>query len=110
MDLLKADFWEQILKRLTLVRLTDSTCVSEGGFISDEIFKELVEALSQYSDHEEEEEADAAVASEVPAKKEDERAMRRSSVEGSEETKSEAVAFIRRKKRSTIEGDIAFGS
>uniref|UniRef100_A0A673BF53 [histone H3]-lysine(27) N-trimethyltransferase n=1 Tax=Sphaeramia orbicularis TaxID=375764 RepID=A0A673BF53_9TELE len=30
----------------------------EGGFISDEIFKELVEALSQYSDHEEEEEDD----------------------------------------------------
>ncbi|XP_076121233.1 histone-lysine N-methyltransferase EZH1 [Alosa pseudoharengus] len=28
----------------------------EGGFINDEIFKELVEALSQYSDHEEEEE------------------------------------------------------
>uniref|UniRef100_A0A665VLZ0 [histone H3]-lysine(27) N-trimethyltransferase n=1 Tax=Echeneis naucrates TaxID=173247 RepID=A0A665VLZ0_ECHNA len=34
----------------------------EGGFISDEIFKELVEALSQYSDHEEEEEEEAVVA------------------------------------------------
>ncbi|XP_042564839.1 histone-lysine N-methyltransferase EZH1 [Clupea harengus] len=31
-------------------------CEPEGGFISDEIFKELVEALSQYSDHEEDEE------------------------------------------------------
>uniref|UniRef100_A0A674PHS5 [histone H3]-lysine(27) N-trimethyltransferase n=1 Tax=Takifugu rubripes TaxID=31033 RepID=A0A674PHS5_TAKRU len=31
----------------------------EGGFISDEIFKELVEALSQYSDHEDEEEEEA---------------------------------------------------
>uniref|UniRef100_A0A671NW29 [histone H3]-lysine(27) N-trimethyltransferase n=1 Tax=Sinocyclocheilus anshuiensis TaxID=1608454 RepID=A0A671NW29_9TELE len=30
----------------------------EGGFINDEIFKELVEALSQYSDPEEEEEED----------------------------------------------------
>uniref|UniRef100_A0A7N8YIK5 [histone H3]-lysine(27) N-trimethyltransferase n=1 Tax=Mastacembelus armatus TaxID=205130 RepID=A0A7N8YIK5_9TELE len=32
----------------------------EGGFINDEIFKELVEALSQYSDHEEEEEEEGA--------------------------------------------------
>uniref|UniRef100_A0A8C5GAS0 [histone H3]-lysine(27) N-trimethyltransferase n=1 Tax=Gouania willdenowi TaxID=441366 RepID=A0A8C5GAS0_GOUWI len=32
----------------------------EGGFISDEIFKELVEALSQYSDHDEEEEEEAS--------------------------------------------------
>uniref|UniRef100_A0A8C4HMZ8 [histone H3]-lysine(27) N-trimethyltransferase n=1 Tax=Dicentrarchus labrax TaxID=13489 RepID=A0A8C4HMZ8_DICLA len=35
----------------------------EGGFISDEVFKELVEALSQYSDHEEEEEEEATAAS-----------------------------------------------
>ncbi|XP_041812845.1 histone-lysine N-methyltransferase EZH1 isoform X5 [Chelmon rostratus] len=78
----------------------------EGGFISDEIFKELVEALSQYSDHEEEEEeepAAVAAAAEVTGKKEDERVMRRSSVEGSEETKSGTVAFIRRKRRSTTE-------
>uniref|UniRef100_A0AAQ5Z9G8 [histone H3]-lysine(27) N-trimethyltransferase n=1 Tax=Amphiprion ocellaris TaxID=80972 RepID=A0AAQ5Z9G8_AMPOC len=40
----------------------------EGGFISDEIFKELVEALSQYSDHEEEEEEE-----EVTVKKDEER-------------------------------------
>ncbi|XP_067332363.1 histone-lysine N-methyltransferase EZH1 isoform X3 [Channa argus] len=77
----------------------------EGGFINDEIFKELVEALTQYSDHEEEEEEEAAVAPlvEVTGKKEEERAMRRSSVEGSEETKAGAVAFVRRKKRNTAE-------
>uniref|UniRef100_A0A3P9NWD8 [histone H3]-lysine(27) N-trimethyltransferase n=1 Tax=Poecilia reticulata TaxID=8081 RepID=A0A3P9NWD8_POERE len=40
----------------------------EGGFISDEIFKELVDALSQYSDHDEEEEEDAGVtAAEISA-------------------------------------------
>uniref|UniRef100_A0A8C4HQM3 [histone H3]-lysine(27) N-trimethyltransferase n=1 Tax=Dicentrarchus labrax TaxID=13489 RepID=A0A8C4HQM3_DICLA len=49
----------------------------EGGFISDEVFKELVEALSQYSDHEEEEEEEATAAPEVTGKKEDERVMRR---------------------------------
>uniref|UniRef100_A0A7N8YFR0 [histone H3]-lysine(27) N-trimethyltransferase n=1 Tax=Mastacembelus armatus TaxID=205130 RepID=A0A7N8YFR0_9TELE len=37
----------------------------EGGFINDEIFKELVEALSQYSDHEEEEEEEGAGAEEA---------------------------------------------
>ncbi|XP_072225531.1 histone-lysine N-methyltransferase EZH1 [Leuresthes tenuis] len=74
----------------------------EGGFISDEIFKELVEALSQYSDHEEEEEEEAAATVvEVTGKKDDERMMRRSSMEGSEETK--AGVFIRRKRRSTTE-------
>ncbi|XP_075941467.1 histone-lysine N-methyltransferase EZH1 isoform X1 [Anarhichas minor] len=80
----------------------------EGGFISDEVFKELVEALSQYSDHEEEEEEEAAVTAaeavaEVTVKKEDERAMRRSSAEGSEDAKPGAVAFVRRKRRSTTE-------
>ncbi|XP_037113312.1 histone-lysine N-methyltransferase EZH1 isoform X3 [Syngnathus acus] len=72
----------------------------EGGFMSDEIFKELVEALSQYSDHEDEEEEEAAMATAATEKKEDERAMRRSSSEGSEETKA---PFIRRKRRSTVE-------
>lgn len=70
--------------------------------------------MSQYSDHEEEEEEEAAattttaaaVAAEVTAKKEDERVMRRSSVEGSEETKPGTVAFIRRKRRSTTEGEL----
>ncbi|XP_034749000.1 histone-lysine N-methyltransferase EZH1 isoform X1 [Etheostoma cragini] len=80
----------------------------EGGVISDEVFKELVEALSQYSDHEEEEEEEAAVTAvtgtmaDVMGKKEDERVMR-SSVEGSEETKPGTVASIRRKRRSTTE-------
>lgn len=60
--------------------------------------------MSQYSDHEEEEEEEA-VAAEVTGKKEDERVMRRSSVEGSEETKPGTVAFIRRKRRSTTEGE-----
>uniref|UniRef100_A0A8C6KJI5 [histone H3]-lysine(27) N-trimethyltransferase n=1 Tax=Nothobranchius furzeri TaxID=105023 RepID=A0A8C6KJI5_NOTFU len=58
----------------------------EGGFISDEIFKELVDALSQYSDQDEDEDEGAA-AVEVTAKKEEERMMRRSSLEGSEENK-----------------------
>ncbi|XP_057672953.1 histone-lysine N-methyltransferase EZH1 isoform X1 [Corythoichthys intestinalis] len=71
----------------------------EGGFINDEIFKELVEALSLYSDHEEDEEEEAATAA-VTEKKEEERAMRRSSAEGSEETKA---PFIRRKRRSAVE-------
>ncbi|KAM9746036.1 histone-lysine N-methyltransferase EZH1 [Menidia menidia] len=73
----------------------------EGGFISDEIFKELVDALSQYSDHEEEDEEEAAATVvEVPAKKDDERMIRRSSAEGSEETK--AGVFIRRKRRTEV--------
>uniref|UniRef100_A0A673BGT0 [histone H3]-lysine(27) N-trimethyltransferase n=1 Tax=Sphaeramia orbicularis TaxID=375764 RepID=A0A673BGT0_9TELE len=80
-----------------------------GGFISDEIFKELVEALSQYSDHEEEEEDDAA-ATEAVGKKEEERVMRRSSVEASEETKAGTVTFIRRKRRSTTEARDLSGS
>lgn len=75
---------------------------SEGGFISDEVFKELVEALSQYSDHEEEEDEDAT---EATGKKEDERVMRRSSADGSDETKTGTVTFVRRKRRSTAEGE-----
>lgn len=60
--------------------------------------------MSQYSDHEEEEEEEVAAA-EGMGKKEDERAMRRSSVEGAEETKPGTAAFIRRKRRSTAEGE-----
>lgn len=78
--------------------------VSEGGFISDEIFKELVEALSQYSDHEDEEEEEAAAAAEAMRKKEDERVMRRSSVEGSEDSRPGTTPLIRRKRRNTAEG------
>lgn len=77
--------------------------VSEGGFISDEIFKELVEALSQYSDHEDEEEEEAAAA-EAMRKKEDERVMRRSSAEGSEDSRPGTMPFMRRKRRNTSEG------
>ncbi|XP_076000170.1 histone-lysine N-methyltransferase EZH1 [Genypterus blacodes] len=78
----------------------------EGGFISDEIFKELVEALSQYSDHEEEEEEEeeeGGTSVQVVGKKEEEREMRRSSAEGAEESKAEAPASTRRKRRSTTE-------
>lgn len=79
-------------------------CLPEGGFISDEIFKELVDALSQYSDQDEEEEEEAGVTeAEVTGKKEEERMMRKSSVEGSEETK--AGTLIRRKRRGTTEGE-----
>lgn len=83
-------------------------CVLEGGFISDEIFKELVEALSQYSDHDEEEEEEAAPVAELAGKKEEGRMMRRSSVESSEETKAGTVMFIKRKRRSTTEGERVF--
>ncbi|KAM9391811.1 histone-lysine N-methyltransferase EZH1 [Pholidichthys leucotaenia] len=80
----------------------------EGGFISDEIFKELVDALSQYSDHEDEEEEEeravgGGAAAEATGRKEDERLMRRSSVEASEESKAGAAAFMRRKRKSTAE-------
>lgn len=84
------------------------TPVSEGGFISDEIFKELVEALSQYSDHEDEEEEEAAAAAataEVMRKKEDERVMRRSSAEASEESRPGTMPFVRRKRRNTADGE-----
>lgn len=97
-----------VFKGLTLVTFWHVNCIPEGGFISDEIFKELVEALSQYSDHEEEEEEEAAATVEVMGKKEDERVMRSSSVEGSEDAKPGAVAFIRRKRRSTTEGKQVF--
>uniref|UniRef100_A0A8C5EVF0 [histone H3]-lysine(27) N-trimethyltransferase n=1 Tax=Gouania willdenowi TaxID=441366 RepID=A0A8C5EVF0_GOUWI len=79
----------------------------EGGFISDEIFKELVEALSQYSDHDEEEEEEASTAK--MGKTEDEKVMRRSSVEGSEESKAGSGTFVRRKRRNTTEGESSAG-
>uniref|UniRef100_A0A673X999 [histone H3]-lysine(27) N-trimethyltransferase n=1 Tax=Salmo trutta TaxID=8032 RepID=A0A673X999_SALTR len=58
----------------------------EGGFINDEIFKELVEALSQYSDQEEEEEEEEA-AEEKGGKEEEETGVRKSNGEGTEEAK-----------------------
>lgn len=66
-----------------------------------------MDALSQYSDHEEdeEEEASAGTVGDMAGKKEEERVMRRSSVEGSEENKAGSLAFVRRKRRSTTEGE-----
>uniref|UniRef100_A0A673XAV5 [histone H3]-lysine(27) N-trimethyltransferase n=1 Tax=Salmo trutta TaxID=8032 RepID=A0A673XAV5_SALTR len=75
----------------------------EGGFINDEIFKELVEALSQYSDQEEEEEEEEA-AEEKGGKEEEETGVRKSNGEGTEEAKVGPTAFFRRKRRSVIEG------
>lgn len=97
-------FFSLHLRSMRIIQI--SLFVSEGGFISDEIFKELVEALSQYSDHEDEEEEEApAATSEVMRKKEDERVMRRSSLEGSEDPRPGTVSFIRRKRRNTAEGE-----
>ncbi|KAL0197379.1 hypothetical protein M9458_005919, partial [Cirrhinus mrigala] len=69
-----------------------------GGFINDEIFKELVEALSQYSDPEEEEEEEPAERTEN--KEEEEKGMQKTTAEGPEESK---VGFFKRKRRSTAE-------
>ncbi|XP_057202267.1 histone-lysine N-methyltransferase EZH1 isoform X2 [Triplophysa rosa] len=66
----------------------------EGGFINDEIFKELVEALSQYSDPEEEEE-------ECGEEEKEERGMQERPAESTEESK---VSFFERKRRSCAEG------
>uniref|UniRef100_A0A8C6WQS9 [histone H3]-lysine(27) N-trimethyltransferase n=1 Tax=Neogobius melanostomus TaxID=47308 RepID=A0A8C6WQS9_9GOBI len=65
----------------------------EGGFISDEVFKELVEALTQYPDHEEEEEEPTAPEA---AKKDDERILRSSSaVDTSDDSKPDPKpAFV----------------
>ncbi|XP_073689580.1 histone-lysine N-methyltransferase EZH1 isoform X1 [Garra rufa] len=71
----------------------------EGGFINDEIFKELVEALSQYSDPEEEEEEEPSEKTEN--KEEEEKPMQKTTAEGPEESK---VGFFKRKRRSTAEG------
>uniref|UniRef100_A0A673K0U2 [histone H3]-lysine(27) N-trimethyltransferase n=1 Tax=Sinocyclocheilus rhinocerous TaxID=307959 RepID=A0A673K0U2_9TELE len=73
----------------------------EGGFINDEIFKELVEALSQYSDPEEEEEEEPSERTENK-EEEDEKGMQKTTPEGPEESK---VGFFKRKRRSTAEGE-----
>ncbi|XP_055048194.1 histone-lysine N-methyltransferase EZH1 isoform X1 [Misgurnus anguillicaudatus] len=70
----------------------------EGGFINDEIFKELVEALSQYSDPEEEGEEEPAENKEEEG---EEKGTQKSTAESTEESK---VSFIKRKRRSTTEG------
>lgn len=98
----------QTIKQLLLFPLLHP----EGGFISDEVFKELVEALNQYSDQEEEDEEEAgeageAAAAAVAGKKDEERTARRSSADGSDEPKTGTIAssIIRRKRRSTTEGE-----
>lgn len=75
------------------------TLMTEGGFINDEIFKELVEALSQYSDPEEEEEEERV---ETREEEKEEREIQKSAAEGPEESK---VSFFKRKRRSTAEGE-----
>ncbi|KAJ8364609.1 hypothetical protein SKAU_G00134400 [Synaphobranchus kaupii] len=66
----------------------------EGGFINDEIFKELVEALNQYSDHEEEEEGGEKVEEDVE---------RKSVAEGLEDAKVGQPMLFRRKRQSVAE-------
>lgn len=70
------------------------TLMTEGGFINDEILKELVEALSQYSDPEEEEE-------ESGEEDKEERGMQKSPAESPEESK---VGFFEMKSSSSAEG------
>ncbi|KAK3520571.1 hypothetical protein QTP70_027089 [Hemibagrus guttatus] len=70
----------------------------DRGFINDEIFKELVEALSQYSDQDEEEES-----TEEEEGEEEERCLRNSAGEGSGENKAGSLAF-KRKRRRVAEG------
>ncbi|XP_059413478.1 histone-lysine N-methyltransferase EZH1 [Carassius carassius] len=72
----------------------------EGGFINDEIFKELVEALSQYSDPEEEEEEEPSEQTENKEEEEEE-AVQKTTAEGAEESKE---GFFKRKRRSSAEG------
>ncbi|KAF4115945.1 histone-lysine N-methyltransferase EZH1 [Onychostoma macrolepis] len=74
----------------------------EGGFINDEIFKELVEALSQYSDPEEEEEEEPSERTENKEEEEEEaKVLQKTTAEGPEESK---VDLSKRKRRSTAEG------
>uniref|UniRef100_A0A9J8CC90 [histone H3]-lysine(27) N-trimethyltransferase n=1 Tax=Cyprinus carpio carpio TaxID=630221 RepID=A0A9J8CC90_CYPCA len=73
----------------------------EGGFINDEIFKELVEALSQYSDPEEEEEEEPSERTENEEEEEEEKEVQKTTAEGAEESK---VCIFKRKRSSTTEG------
>uniref|UniRef100_A0A8C1PKI0 [histone H3]-lysine(27) N-trimethyltransferase n=1 Tax=Cyprinus carpio TaxID=7962 RepID=A0A8C1PKI0_CYPCA len=72
----------------------------EGGFINDEIFKELVEALSQYSDPEEEEEEEPSERTENEEEEEEEKEVQKTTAEGAEESK---VCIFKRKRSSTTE-------
>uniref|UniRef100_A0A9J7Y4B9 [histone H3]-lysine(27) N-trimethyltransferase n=1 Tax=Cyprinus carpio carpio TaxID=630221 RepID=A0A9J7Y4B9_CYPCA len=67
----------------------------EGGFINDEIFKELVEALSQYSDPEEEEEEEPSERTENEEEEEEEKEVQKTTAEGAEESK---VCIFKRKR------------
>lgn len=82
-------------------QLVSCTFLTEGGFINDEIFKELVEALSQYSDPEEEEEEEEEATDTAENKQEEEKEMQKSAAEAPEESKT---AFFKRTRRSTAEG------
>ncbi|KAG5854974.1 hypothetical protein ANANG_G00043770 [Anguilla anguilla] len=66
----------------------------EGGFINDEIFKELVEALSQYSDHEEEDEGGETVEEDVE---------RKSVAEGVEDANVGQPVLFRKTRQSIAE-------
>ncbi|KAK7940579.1 hypothetical protein WMY93_003905 [Mugilogobius chulae] len=93
-------------KRYTIIIVHFLQCEKQekGGFISDEVFKELVEALSQYPDQEEEEEEPTAPETVVVVKKDDERILRSSSaVEATDDTRPAIVPFSRRKRKSTTE-------
>ncbi|XP_036409479.1 histone-lysine N-methyltransferase EZH1-like isoform X2 [Megalops cyprinoides] len=74
----------------------------EGGFINDEIFKDLVEALSQYSDQEEEEEAEE-VGEGVEQIKEEEEGVKNSVSEGVQDTKVEPPVLRRRPRQNATE-------
>ncbi|XP_066554614.1 histone-lysine N-methyltransferase EZH1 isoform X4 [Amia ocellicauda] len=78
----------------------------EGGFINDEIFKELVEALSQYSDQEEDGEEGEGEGEEVEVEEEEEEEEEevKSMGEGEEDTNVDPLAFFRRKRKTLTEG------
>ncbi|TRY93217.1 hypothetical protein DNTS_014358 [Danionella cerebrum] len=74
----------------------------EGGFINDEIFRELVDALSQYSDPEEEEEEEP-----TERKEEEEPTERKEEEEpkcAANRPEMSNVGFFKRKRRITTEG------
>ncbi|XP_028840877.1 histone-lysine N-methyltransferase EZH1 isoform X1 [Denticeps clupeoides] len=71
----------------------------EGGFINDEIFKELVEALSQYSDQEEEE---GEVAKKQEEKKEMDQEQQSSLGEGLNEQREEPMLISQ--EQTLVEG------
>ncbi|XP_017348945.1 histone-lysine N-methyltransferase EZH1 isoform X6 [Ictalurus punctatus] len=75
----------------------------DRGFINDEIFKELVEALSQYSDQDEDEEESTGEEEEKEEEEEEEkeRCLRKSAGEGLAENKAGSLAFKRKRRRVT---------